>query len=365
MLSINKLEELLSTNGYIPIKYFVIHNYCAFIEVMSLMNSTTFMLAIPSKYKFKLKAGKNVYKLRQIEIEVGNNTADEYAGVPDSYDLEKSYTEVELKKHLIRKKENEEGNISGHLEESYKRPISVDEINKEDIKDIKNLIRQVKRLKYCIQSLSYKIMIIHKCYMCVLDKDDSVECFLMKNHPLMNNRRIFITADLELYYENVERINEDVKDILTGINKVLDRNQELHAKNIHNLVNSYNDIDSYSDIIVQKKREYDNYLNKLNTLMDTLIKHEKKLLEELKELKNSKNYGTVDGDLSFNEKQIQIQEKLNENFNVKKKIVKNINEIREKSENLGLSMDTVIFDGLVMIDRLIRNMQFIKNISLQ
>ena len=68
-LSINKLEDLLAANGFVPIKYFIINNYCAYIETISIKNASTFIMSIPSKYKFKLKEGDNVYKLRYIELE--------------------------------------------------------------------------------------------------------------------------------------------------------------------------------------------------------------------------------------------------------------------------------------------------------
>lgn len=362
-LSINKLENLLAANGFVPIKYFIINNYCAYIETISMKNASTFIMSIPSKYKFKLKEGNNVYKLRYIELETGMNTADEYAGVPDSFELEKSYTEVELKQHLLRKKENEEGNISGHLEEGYKRPVSVKDMSKDDMKDIRNIIRQVRRLKLCVQCISYKIMIMYKTYMCVLDKDDTIECFMIKHHPKILSRRLYVTCDLELYYENTERIQQDITDVLNGINQVLNKNQATHARNLQTLIKEYQNINVHSDKVLRKKKEYHLYILKFNTLLLRITNSEKTLIEKIYNINEGENNKGMQGDISIIKQRAKLEEELLKISNVKKNISKHMHDIREKLDNLSLIMDTVMFDDIIMCDRMLRNLDFIKRVT--
>lgn len=362
-LSINKLENLLAANGFVPIKYFIINNYCAYIETISMKNASTFIMSIPSKYKFKLKEGNNVYKLRYIELETGMNTADEYAGVPDSFELEKSYTEVELKQHLLRKKENEEGNISGHLEEGYKRPVSVKDMSKDDMKDIRNIIRQVRRLKLCVQCISYKIMIMYKTYMCVLDKDDTIECFMIKHHPKILSRRLYVTCDLELYYENTERIQQDITDVLNGINQVLNKNQATHARNLQTLIKEYQNINLHSDKVLRKKKEYHLYILKFNTLLLRITNSEKTLIEKIYNINEGENNKGMQGDISIIKQRAKLEEELLKISNVKKNISKHMHDIREKLDNLSLIMDTVMFDDIIMCDRMLRNLDFIKRVT--
>ena len=362
-LSINKQENLLAANGFVPIKYFIINNYCAYIETISMKNASTFIMSIPSKYKFKLKEGNNVYKLRYIELETGMNTADEYAGVPDSFELEKSYTEVELKQHLLRKKENEEGNISGHLEEGYKRPVSVKDMSKDDMKDIRNIIRQVRRLKLCVQCISYKIMIMYKTYMCVLDKDDTIECFMIKHHPKILSRRLYVTCDLELYYENTERIQQDITDVLNGINQVLNKNQATHARNLQTLIKEYQNINVHSDKVLRKKKEYHLYILKFNTLLLRITNSEKTLIEKIYNINEGENNKGMQGDISIIQQRAKLEEELLKISNVKKNISKHMHDIREKLDNLSLIMDTVMFDDIIMCDRMLRNLDFIKRVT--
>jgi hypothetical protein len=333
--------------------------------VISIKNASTFMLSIPSKYKFKLKEGNNIYKLRYIELSVGANTADEYAGTPDALELEKSYTEVELTQQLLRKKENEEGNIAGHLEEGYKRPVSIKDMSKDDMKDIKNLVRQVRRLKFCVQSISYKLMVMYKSYMCVLDRDDTIECFLIKHHPKIVSRRLYISADLELYYENAERLQQDIIDVELGVTKVMNKNQSMHAKNLQNMIKDYQGISIYSDKILKKKDDYQAYIRRFNTLLAKITNSEKALVEKIYSIDENmdEGYRGVHGDISSVTQKAKLEEELIRITIVKKNIVKNMSEIKEKLYNLNLIVDTVMFDGLVMMDRLMRNIDFVKRVA--
>lgn len=349
MLSINKLEELLSKHGFIPITYFTINSYCVYIEVISIKGTHTFMLTIPSKYNFKVKEGQCVHKLKYIELETGN-IADEYGGVQDPFDLEKTYTEVELTNQLIRRKENEEGDISGNLEEGYKRPISIDNISNEDIKDIKNISRQLKRLRFCVQSISYKLVIIYKTYMCVLAKDDIIDCYMIKKFPNLSHRQIYVSVDLELYYENVERIQKDISNIEKGIRRVMDKNQFSLTQSLENMLKEYSSIPQYSSDVIKKKEEYTTLISNFEILLFEISKSEKEIVEKL--------YTSTSTD-----DKIKYEDDLTKLEGVKRNTVKNLNEIKCKLDNLSLIIDNIFFDNLVMCDRMLRNLKYIKSLS--
>ena len=65
-LSIKKLEKLLAIKGFIPNKFFVMHNVCVYIEVISINNADIFFLYIPSKYEFIIN-GSNTHKIKYID----------------------------------------------------------------------------------------------------------------------------------------------------------------------------------------------------------------------------------------------------------------------------------------------------------
>ena len=362
MLSITKLEQLLGKKGFVPVRYFTIHKYTAYMEVISIHTSATYMLSIPSKYKFKLRESENVFKLRHIKVDLDTSTTDEFAGTPDDLQVEKTYTEVQLTNMLERKKENDQGNIAGHLEEGYKRPISVKDMSKEDMKDIRNLVRQVKRLKYCVMSLGYKIMLMYKNYMCVLDKDDSVECFFVKHLPAATARRLIVTVDLEFYYENADRLENDIVEIEAGIIKVLNKNQEAHASNIKHMIDNHKNIVAHSNNVLSKKKEYTQYMSRFTQMLASCNKAEKVVIEKIYNLDADAPSGGM-GDTEYAQKKGALENDLSKIHDIKGKIINSMNDIKEKQDNLALILDTVFFDNLVMTDRILRNLDFVRRVT--
>jgi hypothetical protein len=366
MLSINKLEKLLASKGFVPRKFFIIHGYCAYIEVINITNASSFILAIPSKYKFKLKESDGVYKLRFIEMEqLGYNTADDFAGAPDDVELEKNYTEIELKEQFARNKISEEGNIAGYLEEGYKRQVSLKDMSKEDMKDVKDIFRQVKRLKFCMQSIKYKLVITYKNYMCVLDRDDSIECFVIKHHPKITTRRLVVAVNLELFYENMDRIEQDVIDIENGINRVLDKNQSTHSRNLQKLLEENRNLNTYSNNITAKKTEYTEYVEKFNTLLSHVTASERGNIEKLYNMSDTGDggYKGLHGDITQSHQKAKLEEELTKMNDAKKNIIKNITQIKAQREDMMLCVDKIMFDNLVMLDCILRNLERLQQIG--
>ena len=207
-------------------------------------------------------------------------------------------------------------------------------------------------------------MITYKTYMCVIDRDDTIECFVIKHHPKIMSRRLYVTCDLELYYENTERIQQDIVDVLNGINQVLNKNQNTHARDLQSLIKEYQNIKVHSDKVLKKKQEYQLYILKFNTLLIRISNSEKTLIEKIYNIEDNKErYKGMQGDLSTIQEKNKLEDELIKITNVKKNIAKNMNDIREKLDNLSLIMDTVMFDDIVMCDRMLRNLDFIKRVT--
>ena len=196
-LSIQKLEKFLALKGFIPTKYFTINSTCVYIEIMSLENSDIFLLYIPSKYNFFVDKDRNVYKMQYYdEKDIDEN-------------IENTYKEIDF----IGTPEIKNGNIAFHLEENYKKSISIKDIATDDTKEVKNIINQIKRLKFCVQNVKYKIAISYKNFLFSIKRDDSIESYSISNYPMKNFKQLYITVDLELLYEKIESVILNMKTI--------------------------------------------------------------------------------------------------------------------------------------------------------
>jgi len=148
-LSLNKLEKLLANKGLLIKKIFIIEELCVYIELLSINNAEVCMLYIPSKYEIKINRKENVHVLHYLEIDENGNIAQDYAGELDNFELEKKYDEVEIDLDPIDKNQD----IEERLEENYNHPVSLRDINKVDKKNLREIFRQLRKLKFSVQGI--------------------------------------------------------------------------------------------------------------------------------------------------------------------------------------------------------------------
>ena len=149
-LSANKLEDLLNSKGMASRAFYSIHGACVYIEVECLATSDIFMMYIPSKYEISAPTGATVYTMDYMDIGEDGYIPSDYGGQPSDIALEKTYDEIDIDDS------NDKGNIVEHLEEHYNRPLSLKDVSSSDITELRDVFRQLRRLKFCVQSVKYK-----------------------------------------------------------------------------------------------------------------------------------------------------------------------------------------------------------------
>ena len=357
-LSLNKLEKLLSGRGLIPKKYFVIKGVIVYMEVLSISNADTFMLYIPSKYEIDIGDDNDVYKLKYIDITEDGHVPADYAGEPDNFELDKNYDgeEIDLSPGINHK------DIAGYLEEKYKHPVSLkdnkDDLGKNNIQ-LREVFRQLRRLKFCTQSIKYKIVIVSGSYLCCIRRDDTYECFFIQNFEESTERRLMVSIDLETLYEKINSVSIDIKTVRDGIYRVLDKNQVKHVRNIEKMLEHKNKITLFSDLVTKKKNKYSIALERLENLLIDLVSSEKKIIEKITDLEN-RYFGqaSLKGMHVDIDKSNQISKYENElsRINViKQELIRNILNVKTKHENLALRVDNIVFDNIIMIDAILKN----------
>lgn len=352
-LSTSKLEKLLSLKGFVPTRYFVMHSVIVYMEIVSITDADTFLLYIPSKYKFAAQKGSNVFKVKYVDIdERDENTADDYAGEPDEYSVENTYREIDVNMSPTVKGHN----IAPHLEENYKRSITLKDISSEDSKELKDIFRQLKRLRFCVQNVKYKISILYKHYLCAIKRDDSIECFAIKKFRGKNYKKLFVTADLELLYEKMDSLLLNMGTIRKGLYHILDKNHYTHSRTLQRLLEEKSNILEFSDNAHAKKMEYEKFLKEANDMLVSINKSEKNILEQIYEL-NEKYSNTkgLHGDIEKSHANAKLDTELTEIQKIKEDVVKTIFELKIKREDTMLTVDKIMFDNSVMLDAVLRN----------
>lgn len=354
-LSISKLEKLLSLKGFVPTRYFVMHSVVVYMEIVSITDADTFLLYIPSKYKFVVPKSSSVFKIKYVDLdESENNTADDYAGEPDEHAVENEYQEIDVKMSPTV----QGNNIGHHLEENYKRSITIKDISSEDLKELKDIIRQLKRLRFCVQNVKYKIAIMYKNYLCSIKRDDSIECFSIKKYRGKACKKLFVTCDLELLYEKMDSLMLNMGTIRKGLYHILDKNHFTHSRTLQRLLDEKSTMVEFSDNAYSKKVEYEKYLKEATEMLAAINKSEKSVLEQIYELNEKYNNQGLKGlhnDIEKSHQLSKLNTELTEIQKVKEEVVKTIFDLKTKREDTMLTVDKIMFDNNVMVECVLRN----------
>jgi len=357
-LSLSKLERLLSSKGLVINKYFIMYSLCVYLEVFNRNNADTFLVYIPSKYEIKLERGDNVFRIDYLDIlDENGNIPGEYAGEPDNYELENNYDEIEI--HLSPDADNRK-NLAKHQEENYNHTVSLKDITRDDTQSLRDIFRQLRRLKFCVQSIKYKLGIVYKNYLCCIRRDNTFECFTFQNRITKTDKRLLISVDLETLYSKIGSLCLDIKTVKHGIYKVLNRNHLQNARNLKSIMVRNTNITERSDDIYVKKEKYSLYITNLETLLEKIDISESKTLFKISRINEKYSDTSLRGlhiDIEKSHLISRQEKELEKIRGVKKDIIINISCLKEKQENIMLKIDNIFFDNSVMLDAIVKNLK--------
>lgn len=360
-LSINKLEKLLSTKGMIIKSVYSVGGMCVYLDIMHISTGETLFLYIPSKYEINAEHD-NVHKLHYLEVNEDGSIPSDYAEQPEEEEIADKYEEIDVDNTDIKKQKD----IEEYLTNNYDCPVSLENSSKEDINEIKEIFRQLRRLKFCVKNINYKLCIVYKYYFCCIKRDGSYECYSVENLNMNNKRRIIVTTDLEAMYEQLGTIEKDIISIRKGIYKVLDKNQNKHVNNLQKIMEYKTNFNSLSDRVIIQKKKYKEYLNKLEKMLSKLSTAEKMIILEINGIheKYRGEYGvkTLHNDIEKNNLLHKKERELTNINETKQEIISNINKIKLNLESLSLKIDQICFDNIVMMDTIIKNFEYLSKI---
>jgi hypothetical protein len=349
--SFNKLELLLKQKGFSPVNAFTIDGYCVYIEIVSNITSDNFILYIPSKFNIKAEKCPN-HELKYVETTESQDILSKYAQQPDKKDIKNDYGAIEIDS------KNKDEDMETSLSQNYNNDILLKDLKKEDKECLKDIFRQLDRFKFCVQSINYKLGIMYKNYLCVIKKDDTIECYFISTYPDTKTRKLFVSIDLKNMYEKIDHVLEDVKLVKTSIYKILNQNHVKHSKLLTTMLENKERLNSYSEMIYKKKDYYEKYIAELEAMLIKLNENETELLKEKQEIqKIPGEYGVkgVHVDIQNSHATFKIDSKLQKNREIKVEIINDLHRTRLERENITLEIDRILFDNAVMLNEIVKN----------
>jgi hypothetical protein len=347
-LSINKLEKLLKKNSFLIKKKFTIDSYLVYLEVFNINNAETFLLYIPSKFKINIDSDSNTFNIKYIDID-DENMFKNFHKKSESSVVENDYNDCEIQ---LSPEKNED--MEKYLKDNYDHEVKLKNLNKDDIEHLRDIYYQLSRLNLCVKTLKYKLSILYKNYLCCIRRDNTIECFIIKNYK-QKQKNIYVTLDLKNLFKKIETVSNDIRIVKNGVNKILNTNQIKNTNILNNILEQKNSILLTSTKIYNKKQEYENYIIKLENLLMKINESEKKVIENIIILNSKETETTLNNDIQKSHQIYNLEKKLDNINNIKQEIVKDIIILRNKQENITLEIDKILFDNNIMINIITKN----------
>jgi hypothetical protein len=359
-LSLAKLESLLVSKGFVVINYFELDEACFYIELFAIKTADTFLMYIPSKYTFPITSGVSSFKIKYLDVDnPADNVPDEYAVKQDDVDIEDIYGNTNIELSVDKK------NMEEELENNYKRPISLRDISGNDTLTLKAIHRQLRRFKYCVQNLKYKLAVLYKNYICAIRRDDSIDFFSVKNYPRQDTKKLMIIIDLETFYEANENLLNDIQIVRESIYKLLEKNQGTQVRIISKILENKKDVIVIPQELQRKKAMYNKMTRELFVMLNSITEAEAKINNKMEDLNEQYKEPTLQNDITRAHERDRLEKELDKINTIKSDIGKNILALREKRENKILSIDKLSFDNAVMLDVILKNFSKLKTILLE
>lgn len=354
-LSIDKLNTIISSRYLMPTKYYIYKKKYSIIETVSIKNGEIILIWIPDKYTFPYERNDRsdceYYKLKKIFVGLNEKIVDKYGNQVDAKDF---YPEVD-----IQEKNNEgDKHIEDYLIDNYNKPISIDS-SVSNFTEVRDIYRQLSRLKYCVQYINYKLAIISDRFLCMTNVKDEIDCFMVKNFSESgpnNKKKLHVIISLEMLIGGDNNFEEDVKTIHSGVSRILDKNQVLHYNKLYELFDKKDDIVIDIRSIENIKSQGNQMLRKYENLVQVLNEKETEIVEKMKKLL-SKDSNTFHTEM---ENKV-IQRKLKEEYeNITKRkdtVQEKIFQIHDHISDITLKADEILFDNIVLLKTITSNIE--------
>jgi hypothetical protein len=352
-LSVKKLISLVEKKGYYCSKFFCYKKACVYIEILEKKSALPYMLYIPSNYDFIYENIGNKYEYYEISYLDYNSTND----IVDKYGKNQLLDKQYYDDIDVSAKYNESCNMEDKLTKKYENNIVLNQFKSGEHFDLRCIVRQLERLVNSVSKLDYKLCIFYKKYLCAIKRDNSIECFYVKQLHT-NYRNILVSFDLEMMYNTTpEDIKIDLVQINESIYDIFEKNREKHLDNIFVIFERKGHIKRIYEKLLKKKSEYALQIINYQKLFNTINDKEDDMKERIKQYKDTKKkYANPEMNLAKIDKIKREGSKLLE---IQNKIIVNMNIARQKYNDVLLTIDKILFDNIIMLDKIMKNFQMI------
>lgn len=348
-----KLKNLLEKYNLMVRKSFSQDGYCMFVQCYDYINQNDIYIYIPSKYNFKVDSNDILnFELSYIDID----DSGKYLSSEIDKEYEKNINDVNNTESVEE--------IKNQINSNYKKDIDFEKVSINDKNDIQIIYKQLKRLKYSVRNLKFKIIIIQGRFFCYITRNNDLECMIIKKYMISNNnKKFYLFIDLEnLYKYGVDIFKQQIK-IFNSIYNILNDTYKINLKNINDLLSISGNINHFSNIITNTLYNINNNIDKLNQYLIYINKAEEDINKKILNSKSSlgKSYN-INNDIHIQNKIISFTNEKNSIKKNKTDIIKTLFNFNKQKMNIILEVDCIYYENQLYLLELSKNFKKLQNI---
>ena len=359
-----KIYTFIENHGY-EIQRIITTPSCIYIELLTKNKIDPLLLRVSSSqvhppYPFPVLAFHYPSKLNRDDSPDHDlkDEMDDYVFTTDAF-IEKTYSDTQrniqipVNRHKIP--------MSQHLTETYKRQVILEDKQGEESLIQKDISRQLGRLRYCIKGMTHKLAILQSPYIGFLDDEDRVLLYQCDDSR-QSQYKMYIVVDFKVFYDRLNLVENDCSQIFHGIYTILKNNQRQHSTNMRKMMDKREHMLQQIESIHQRKKSYESYIQQYTQLLDELHTYQFKKTTELQKIQEVKT-DTLHNDMKRNNHIRKIEKELQEMGKIRDNLVNMITEMKNKYEQILLISDTILFDNIVLLDKIFKNFEKLETLQ--
>lgn len=224
--------------------------------------------------------------------------------------------------------------------------IDIDNDKIETLKHHINRYRtQLIRLSVPLSDVKYKMCIISDCCICCINRIGEVECYAIKrSNPLsVDPKNMYITIDLENFYDCVDDIPKDTERVYRHIHSMIN---ETHKKQSDIISSRFKQYGSIAGVISQKYSKRVQYEESIKKLTNVVSKCSK----QLKELEHQREKSSSNVFLSS-----KIDSDYAKITDIYTKSVDTLKDLKQTYTDFLLQFDYCMFDTIRLLNCITQN----------